>query len=334
MQYEKLPPLELDKKHRRRVDECPCGKSNKDGKFIPYVAHDACGYCHACGETFLPPLPDQNSVGPYSMPTRAATRTPSSPQPSTHPSAVVGASLQGYQHNGFALFLESLFGAKVAGGLLGLYRVGTAKGGKTVFWQLDAHGGARAGKIILYDPKTGKRSKSENPTWVHSLMQLADFNLKQSLFGSHVLASAGNVPVGIVEAEKTAILASAYFKDFIWLATGGSNGSSLTSSETIKLLKGRNVVLFPDTGTYEAWATKAEELRAMGIAARVSSLLEDKERPNNWDLADELLSYRDPLILEDGRALNWALTEPDGYPLFWDEKISEKQEQTGVQSDL
>lgn len=319
MEYEKLPPLELDKKRRRRVVECPCGKSNKDGKFVPYVDHDAFGYCHACGETFLPPLPDQSSVDFNLVPARAATRTPTyALQPSTHPSAVVGASLQRYKHNGFALFLESIFGAKIAGGLLSLYRVGTAKGGKTVFWQLDAGGGARAGKIILYDPSTGKRSKSENPTWVHSIMKLDDFRLKQTLFGSHLLASAGAVAVGIVEAEKTAIMASAYFKDFIWLATGGSNGPGLTSSETIKLLKGHNVVLFPDTGTYEAWATKADELRAMGVAAKVSSLLENKERLNNWDLADELLSYRQPLIQEDGRVLNWALTEPDGYPLFWD----------------
>ncbi|MBT4969895.1 MAG: hypothetical protein HOM80_12890, partial [Bacteroidetes bacterium] len=50
-----LPKLELDKK-RFRVKNCPCGKSNKDGKFVPYIGYEDKGYCHSCGETFLPDL--------------------------------------------------------------------------------------------------------------------------------------------------------------------------------------------------------------------------------------------------------------------------------------
>lgn len=50
-----LPDLKFDKK-RRRVKQCPCGKSNKDGKFIAYIGYDDKGFCHACGETFLPAL--------------------------------------------------------------------------------------------------------------------------------------------------------------------------------------------------------------------------------------------------------------------------------------
>ncbi len=59
-------------------------------------------------------------------------------------------------------------------------------------------------------------------------------------------------------------------------------------------------------------------MRTMGIQALTSSLLENKGRDHNWDLADEFLTYRQPLTLETGEVLNWALTEPDGYPLFWD----------------
>ena len=33
---EPLPELKFDKK-RNRVKFCPCGKDNKDGKFVPYV---------------------------------------------------------------------------------------------------------------------------------------------------------------------------------------------------------------------------------------------------------------------------------------------------------
>ena len=53
MNYEKqtLPPFE---KRRQVVKHCPCGKSNKDGKFVPYIEYENKGYCHGCGETFLP----------------------------------------------------------------------------------------------------------------------------------------------------------------------------------------------------------------------------------------------------------------------------------------
>jgi hypothetical protein len=40
-------------KNRKRVKQCPFGKSNKDGKFIPYVGHDN-KVLHACGKPFLP----------------------------------------------------------------------------------------------------------------------------------------------------------------------------------------------------------------------------------------------------------------------------------------
>ena len=45
--------LKLDKK-RSRVKQCPCGKSNKDGKFAPYEGFEDKGYCHSCQQTFLP----------------------------------------------------------------------------------------------------------------------------------------------------------------------------------------------------------------------------------------------------------------------------------------
>ena len=45
--------LKFDKK-RHRVKHCPCGKSNRDGKFVPYVGYDTKDYCHSCGQVYLP----------------------------------------------------------------------------------------------------------------------------------------------------------------------------------------------------------------------------------------------------------------------------------------
>jgi hypothetical protein len=50
--------FQLDK-NRRRIEECPCGLSNKDRQFVPFIGHDEYGYCHACTKNFFPP-PDPN----------------------------------------------------------------------------------------------------------------------------------------------------------------------------------------------------------------------------------------------------------------------------------
>ncbi|PKK36529.1 hypothetical protein BWI96_11785 [Siphonobacter sp. SORGH_AS_0500] len=315
-----LPPLKLDN-NRKRVATCPCNKSNKDGKFAPYIGHDCYGYCHACGDTFLPPI---NREEGYDYQMTAIQQRPKLPEapPSLIPDDLFKATLKSYEGNHFATFLESLFGVVLTAKLLLMYFVGSAKGGKTIFWQITPKGEVRAGKIMRYDPVTGKRSKTEHPNWVHSVMDLTDFKLKQVLFGSHLLTPANqSKTIAIVESEKTAILASAYLHNYIWLATGGSNGPGLTSKETLELLKGRRVILFPDVGAYAKWEEKAAQMRTMGIQALTSSLLESKGRDHNWDLADEFLTYREPLTLETGEVLNWALTEPDGYPLFWDQPV-------------
>jgi len=43
--------MEFDK-NRKRVKQCPCGKSNKDGKFSPFVGYIDKGYCHGCSKFF------------------------------------------------------------------------------------------------------------------------------------------------------------------------------------------------------------------------------------------------------------------------------------------
>ncbi|MDQ1087176.1 DUF6371 domain-containing protein [Siphonobacter sp. SORGH_AS_1065] len=320
MSSDELPELIFDKQ-RKKVKECPCGKSNRDGKFTPYVGHDCYGYCHACGETFLPPI-ERDKQQMDAKPVKPVARKPKPPEPppSVHPPEMMRDTMRNYEQNNFATFLESLFGPVLTATLLLIYRIGTAKGYRVVFWQCTAHGEVRAGKVMVYDPKTGKRSKTEHPNWVHSLLKLENFNLRQCLFGEHLLTD-GSRPVCIVESEKTAILASAYFPKSIWLATGGSNGPGLTRPEVLDSLRGRQITLFPDVGAYDKWVEKSKEMQLAGLIVRVSDLLEGNERPNNWDLADEILEYREPVVLENGDTVNWALSDLDGYPVFWDHRI-------------
>ena len=128
---------------------------------------------------------------------------------------------------------------------------------------------------------------------IHAALKLSDYSLKQCLFGEHLLYDSTTLskPVAIVESEKTAIIASAYLPDFIWLAAGSLNNLNL---EKCQSLKGRKVILFPDLNAYEKWKSKANELKS-SFSITVSDLLESKasksEKLLGLDLADYLIRF-------------------------------------------
>ena len=132
-------------------------------------------------------------------------------KPSLIESKTVSQTLHSYHLNNLYLFLRSKFGAEEAERLIGAYRVGTSKHwpGSCVFWQTDINGSVRTGKVMLYDAETGKRIKQpfNHVTWVHSLLKLPDYNLRQCFFGEHLLPMNRDKPVAIVESEITAIVA-------------------------------------------------------------------------------------------------------------------------------
>jgi hypothetical protein len=212
--------------------------------------------------------------------------------------------------NHFVKFLTDLFGDEKAHELLTRYFIGTSKywNGATVFWQIDISGIVRTGKIMLYNSTTGKRVKEpfNHINWVHTAMKILDFELKQCLFGEHLLQDKTK-PVAIVESEKTAVIASAYLPEFIWLAAGSLTNLNI---EKCNVLKGRMVTLFPDLKCFEKWSLKTKELSTQlgGTILNVSDLLERKaneaEKMRGFDLADYLVkfNYKD-FIFNSGEPL-------------------------------
>lgn len=204
-------------------------------------------------------------------------------------------SLQGHEKNCFIHYLVGLFGAEITSQLIGRYFIGSSCHwkGATVFWQIDTSGRIRTGKIILYNHETGKRVKEpySHLTWAHSVLNLPDYNLKQCLFGEHLLNKEPDKPVAIVESEKTAIMASVYMPQFLWLATGGLSNFKI---ERCRVLEGRLVVLYPDLGGFEKWSEKAQELQGR-VSVTVSRVLEENateaERKEGLDIADYLVRF-------------------------------------------
>jgi hypothetical protein len=212
--------------------------------------------------------------------------------PSFIPNTVFEKSLAEYEGNHFVQYLCTLFGQQITESLISKYYIGTSKHwrGATVFWQLDINGQARTGKIMLYNPVTGSRVKEPRShiTWAHKALQISNYNLRQCFFGEHLLRKDTCEPVAIVESEKTAVIAMGYFPQFIWLAAGSLNN---LNSERCKILKGRQVCLFPDLNAFDKWSAKADELAHIATF-QVSDLLElnatEAERQRGLDLADYL----------------------------------------------
>ena len=210
------------------------------------------------------------------------------------PANALKQSLKGYEQNSFVKYLISLFGQDATSLLISRYFIGSSRHweGSTVFWQLDGQGKIRTGKIMLYNPSTGKRIKEpyNHITWAHKALKLPEFTLKQCFFGEHLLKDKTK-PVAIVESEKTAIIASQYLPQFIWLAVGSL--TNLSRKRCLVLLN-RDVVLFPDLNGFEKWKEKANQLPGFN-SLTVSDLLErkatDAERKKGLDLADYLVKY-------------------------------------------
>lgn len=271
-----------------------------------------CDHEQSCGYHLTPK--EYFERNPQSKPQHRDFATPSAcrakPTEPRKPTSSISAetvaqTLHGYEKNNLYLFLRSKFGAEDAIRLMKDYRVGTSKHwpGSCVFWQTDINGSVRTGKVMLYDAETGKRVKEpfNHVTWVHSLLRLPDFNLRQCFFGEHLLPMNRGKPVAIVESEKTALVAAYYLPEYVWLASGGKNGCFNT--DALRVLKGHQVILYPDIGATDQWRHKLTQLRNLGIEASIFNYLEevatDNERTAGLDIADYLLQIEpDQAVLQ------------------------------------
>ncbi len=218
------------------------------------------------------------------------------------------ATLGNYDRNAFVQFLFDLFPdcSEEIQAVLQRYYIGTYKDGLTVFWQIDGRGKIHTGKIMRYDTRTGKRqivrawiedgkTRQLKVDWMHGKIK-KDFSLKQCFFGEHLLLKYPNKPVAVVEAEKTAIIASLCFPEFVWL---GSNSKTWLKTERLQSLGNRQIILYPDADGFELWQTIATNSTRQGLDVKVSNLIEnhatDEQKANGYDLADFLTNQQDEI---------------------------------------
>ena len=312
-----------------RKHVCPACQKRRFVKYIDEQTGDylnpnvgRCDREHSCGY-HLPPReyfdaggdrPDSLSIQHHTvaMPKKNYTLNP---EPMFN-------TLDKYDNNQLLLWLATLPGwdSERAHAAATRYNVGTGRkayDGAAIFWQVDEKQRVRTGKIIRYNSKTGKRVKDVsalNYNFIHKLLERAgklpeNYELLQCLYGAHLLPAEPDKPVAIVESEKTAIIASEYFPDMLWLACGGAgmiNHSKRINALEYHILdavKGRDVTLYPDNGQYQQWKLIADK-----YGFQISELLEQHGIDDGSDLADYLQLY-------DVREF---LSNSAGYPDMWD----------------
>ena len=203
----------------------------------------------------------------------------------------------------FFCFLSTLLGnyygsksQEVLNRLLDEYRLGATRDGAVIFWQIDKNSNVRTGKVMQYNPEDGHRIKTEQGAsinWIHSILKKQkvlpeDWQLSQCLFGEHLLSLYPDKVVVLVESEKSAIIGSSIFSDYVWLATGGK---SQMKEDKLRVLSGRTVLLFPDADGYAEWKQRAESMTYS--KAIVSDIIEKhatpKQKADHIDIADWII---------------------------------------------
>jgi hypothetical protein len=225
-------------------------------------------------------------------------------QPPQHPKPVkeVGYIPREYldrslsDNSNLVRFLSTIFDPDTITRLRNDYFIGATKNKEVIYWQTDGRK-IRTGKIMEYNPDTGKRVKDKpGINWVHSKLQKNgtlpdDFNLVQCLFGEHLLNRSPDKVVALVESEKTALIGAGMMPEYVWVACGGEQNFK---ADMCSALKSRKVLVYPDLGAYEDWSKKAIQIaKAVCCEMQVSAILEkrasDSDRKGGLDIADYLL---------------------------------------------
>ena len=204
------------------------------------------------------------------------------------------------------------------------YRLGRSKDDAVIYWQIDQLGQVHDGKLMWYGPDC-HRLKHRSASWVMFLLK-QHFGIPQGafqsthvFFGTHLLMEEGRCKkegvksvrsvtsvcpkkvVCVVEAEKSAVILSELYPQYIWLAAGGMN--EVQVSKFLPLQHYR-VILFPDTDpegrAFRTWYDAAQQVMRSFFwppqnPIRVSPLLElhasPEQKARKIDLVDFLFEH-------------------------------------------
>lgn len=155
------------------------------------------------------------------------------------------------------------------------YWVGATKSRRICYWMIDIKGECRDGKFMAYK-EDGHRDHDQHPTWARNSIirklyaerritlkqkeKLLDQEVIRPYFGTHLLADSRykGKAVGLVEGEKSCLIASIAFPDLIWIACGMN---TFNVSRLLPIIQQkRHLYIFPDVDQLDKWEEATKRL--------------------------------------------------------------------------
>ena len=153
--------------------------------------------------------------------------------------------------------------------------------------------------------KTGNPPGWPSAEPAHALDSLNKFSSPLAQSQPSIVNCQFDATIALVEAEKSAVILSELYPEYIWLAAGGL---SEVQPEKFRTLKGRKVILFPDTDpngiAFKRWSEAAKEVMQSifwedSPPIRVSPILEINATPEQKQRKIDLVDF-----LFEGQALS------------------------------
>jgi len=224
------------------------------------------------------------------------------------------------------------------------YRLGRSKDDAVIYWQMDQLGQVYDGKLMWYGPDC-HRLKHRHASWVMYLVKQHfgipqdAFQPTHVFFGTHLLVhgerfmvhgerlkvhgsrlmvnderlnnnheplTMNHKPIiAVVEAEKSAVILSELYPQYIWLAAGGMNEVQVSKFLPLRHYR---VILFPDTDpegrAFRIWYDAAQQVMRSFFwpphnPIRVSPFLElhasSEQKQRKIDLVDYIFESKIPM---------------------------------------
>ncbi len=174
----------------------------------------------------------------------------------TIPADLVAKTIDLHREDSLRAWLETRLDALVLECAWHLYGVGITKDGHPIFWYYDRQNRCRDGKIMKYRQDGHRDKDAPGSICAVGAMLKKSGHLPESwsrsgcLYGEHLLDRWPEATIGLVESEKTAIVAAVRFPKYLWLATGGKTQNL---DRAAAILNGRRVVVFPDADATQEW---------------------------------------------------------------------------------
>lgn len=316
-------------------NSCACFSCGHGGSVIDYyMAEKGVDFKTACAELQAAYIDSSEGA------TRTPQREYHEPDTLHIRLDAVRTTLAAYDRNTLLQYLSTIYPPADVVRTAHEYLVGTRRDGSAIFWYKSyGENAARTAKIMRYLPD-GHRDKSRGATWLHALFSPYEkydrdnpdriiysrpptLDIRQwstdpslthdgsntqwkarfSLFGEHLLHDPArrDLPVCIVESEKSAIICALHEPRFLWLATGGKK---FLKEEKIAALQSqhRDIILVPDR----------DALIQQAIVAEDESSPSKKSDPT-WEDVALTFAYRDHISLcrdAEDLAIALGVTDP------------------------